>query len=935
MKGKAAAVIATCLVVLSGMAQMPVAAGPAGPSGGPALPPARGSTPDNDSEPNDDFANATLITGNATFSGGVGQGDYDYFKISLNSGATADTLDVRLTPMGGGTAMYIYDPNFFFILQDGPVAGATMALNFTAQLTGYYYIYLPNLGPCNYSLTTTLDSASFTNDGDNDPAHAVNIETAGYPYSTISTLDNRTDIQDFYKVHLNYSALISSEVLKAFLIVPPASTFGFLLYPAGGYDSGQQPPMMPNTGQNQSLTFSPTASGDYYLRVWGPRGSGQYILNVSKASGTADQNDAIDYASSLEKSDAHWYNITGSLTLGIDQDDYFQIEGAVSGQVFNCTVTSTDYDARDRTPNIQISLWNNTQVPIPPDPVENVADPVAFANARVQDEGIVYIQLNITEWAGAYSLTVYTNSPPQAGVPPDNISFPENTNNTTIKLAQIFSDPENDPLEYSWEMFGEINGNLTVNISDDANRTVTLTPSPGFRGSGSMSWTATDPNGEIATVMIDNVAVTRINHRPYIDLNYTIPPISIPKGGWDNTTLNMNSIFIDPDDDKMKYAASGNVHIRVSFPLDPENGVWPTGEVMFLPELGWTGSEVITFNATDYTDDGHPMLNSQDVYVTAEVVEIFIEKVSTLPISMLNISEDDVDSSLNMKDFFTSNSPNDTFTIIYLPSNASRLNVTLATDGQLTVRPQPDWSGSETLRFRGTCLHGLMANLSLTVNVLPVNDPPAFTSWSPNQTSVAISEGESQKFKVTVSDKESAVNQLKLNWTLDGVKVSSLTDYEFIANYDTVVGQPSKTFNVTVTVNDTQALVSLNWTLTVNNMNRPPRDARITFPPDGQAYDEGAKVHLIGAAADDDGDPLTYQWFDGTKLLGSGPEFNATKLKTGKHNITLEVSDGFGSTNITITIKVNAKKTPGFEMAAVATAAIAALVLVAGRRRRK
>ena len=945
MKGKAAAVIATCLVVLSGMAQFSAAAGQAGPSGGSAQPAARGSTPNNDSEPNDDFANATLITGSGTFSGGVGSGDMnDYFKISLQSGTTADTLEVRLKLEMGITELEVLDPNHFLLLRDGRVShqtGVTLMLNFTAFVTGYYFIHMQNMGPCNYTLTTILGSASFTTDGDNDPSTAIIVVPTGdniKTYNTSSTLDNRSDIQDIYKIHLDYSANIKTDVLKAYLRVPATGSFGLQLYAAGNYDPPDLTSKEPDPGTlgiNQSMTYSPVAAGDYYLRVWGPVGSGSYVLNISLASGASDQNDAIEYASSLDKTDAHWYNVTGNLTLGIDPNDFYQMEGVVLGQVFNCTVISADYDARDQTPNIQMGLWNNTQVQIPPDPSDVLANPVAYANARVQDAGIVYVELYLTEWAGGYSLTVYTNSPPQAGAPPVNISFPENTNNTTIKLAQIFSDPENDPLDYSWEMFGDIAGNLTVNISDDADRTVTLTPkTKNWRGSGSMSWTATDPSGESATVMIDNVEVTRINHAPEINANYTIPPISISKGGWDNTTLNLNSVFTDPDNDKMQFAAGYN-HIHVSFPKDPDNGVWPTGEVMFLPDMGWTGSEVITFNATDYTEDGKPMLTSPPVYVTAEVIEVFVEKVTVLPISALNLLEDGSDSSLNLRDYFSSNYPNDTFAIAYLNTNVSKLDVTLAADGRLTVKPQADWSGSETLRFRATCLHGLTGNLSLTVNVAPVNDPPAFTSWSPNQTAVGIDEGQSQKFKVAAFDKETATGQLKLNWTLDGVKVSSFTDYEFIANYDTVVGQPSKTFNVTVTVNDTQASAGLSWTLTVNNVNRAPRDARITFPPDESTYDEGAKVHLIGAAADDDSDPLTYQWYDGAKLLGSGPEFNATKLHVGKHNITMEVSDGQASTNATITIKVNAKKSPGFEMAAVATAAIAALVIIGvGRRKR-
>jgi hypothetical protein len=115
------------------------------------MPPARGPTPDNDSEPNDDFANATLITGSATFDGGVGMGDLDYYKINLNSGGTADTLEVRLTLLVGVTILDIYDPNQFLILRDGtpPQTGSTLKLSFTAFMTGYYYIYLRNMGPCN------------------------------------------------------------------------------------------------------------------------------------------------------------------------------------------------------------------------------------------------------------------------------------------------------------------------------------------------------------------------------------------------------------------------------------------------------------------------------------------------------------------------------------------------------------------------------------------------------------------------------------------------------------------------------------------------------------------------------------------------------------------------------------------------------------------
>ena len=945
MMRKAAAAIATCLVVLCGLAQFPVSAWPAGPEGGRAMAPQRGPTPDNDSEPNQDFVNATLISGSASFGGGVGGGDSDdYFRISLQTGPTADTLEVQLKLEYGRTYLEIMDPSHFILLRDGhidPKTGVTLKLSFTAFMTGNYFIHMMDKGPCNYTLTTIKGSAPFTGDGDDVPSGAtVVVPTGGNikTYNASSTLENHTDIHDLYKIYLDYSAGVKADVLKAYLTAPITGSFGLQLYASGQYgplDLTSSEPDFVTMGMNQSMTYSPQAAGDYYLRVWGPVGSGSYSLNISLATGTSDQNDAIDLATSLDNTEAHWYNVTGSLTLGIDQDDYYQISGVVPGQVFNCTLTSQDYDARDQTPNIQISMWNNTKVPIPPDPPEALAKPVAYSNARAQEAGAVYVQLYMTKWAGEYSLSIYTNSPPQIGMIVENISFPENTNNTTIKLANVFSDPEGDPLAFSYEMFGDLPGNLTVDIKDDPDRTVLLTPKAGFRGAGSMSWTATDSSGETATLVIESISVFRINHRPEINSSYTIPPVSIPKGVWDNTTLNMKNIFTDPDNDNMKFTATGNIHIRVSFPLDPQNAVWPTGEVMFLPDQGWTGREDISFTATDFTEEGQAMLTSDPVYVTAEVIEIFQEKITVKAAPTINMDEDTSNSSLFIRDYFSSNIPNDTFAFVYTASNISRLNVTLGADSRLTVRPADDWYGQETLRFKGTCPHGLTGNLSLAVNVAPVNDQPVFSSWSPNATAVTINEGQSQKFKVTPLDEDNTQNQLRMNWSVDGVRVSTSTDYELVAGYDMVAGQQSRIFNLVVTVNDTLSQAMMNWTVTVLNVNRPPRDARITFPPDGSTFDEGAKVHFIGAAADDDNDQLTFKWYDGTKLLGIGADYNATRLKAGRHNITLEVADPYSTVNASIIVKVNAKKSPGFEMAAAAAAAAAALVMIGIGRRRK
>ena len=932
MYRKAVALFASSLMILSALAAVAGAAsGTAGPLVVPAGP--RGPTPDNDSEPNNDFGNATLITGSASFSGVVGYGDFDYFKVNLNTGATADTLDVQLTCHNGITRLQIYDPNGYEILNDGP--GNALRLTFTAFISGYYYIYLPNMGPCDYTITTAKGTQAFSSDNDNTPATATAISPSiGNPYTTIGTMNNDTDVHDFYKVRLNYSEGISTDVLKAFLDIPSTGAFGLELYAAGS-PLALLTMFNPVNGGNQTMTYSPTASGDYYLRAWGVKGSGQYTLKVSKFTGTADQNGDRPSAGALSKTDAHWYNTTGDLTLGIDPDDFYMVEGVVIGQTFNCTLTSNDYDPSDLTPDIRIILHNDTDE-LQPDPYDNLADPVAHANSRMHAPGNFYVQLNLTEWAGAFDLTVFTNSPPEVVSQMANITFPENSTNTTIRLSQVFSDPEDDPLSYSYELFGEnLQGNVDIKIGTDADRTVTIMPKSGWRGVFSMDLTATDPFGESVTTTVQQVWVYGINHRPEI-ANASISTMLLAKGVPDTSTLNLALVFQDPDLlDRLVYTVTGNYSIRVSFPKEAANGIWPTGEVFLVPDLDFVGTEMLVFTATD---NGIPPLTSEPVAVTVDVRENLIEKVTSTEIPRLVMLEDSAEQTVNIAPNFNSNFAGDTFTFEYLGLNTSHLNVNLAADGKVTILPAEEWNGIEVLRFRATCQHGLNATATLTVEVKPVNDLPVFGSWTPVAFDQNITEGESIMFRINVSDEEMPLAQLKVNWTLDGVKVSSFQEYNFTTDYNTVLtSEGSRKLVLRVAVNDTLATVFLSWNVTVVNLNRAPGEVRITFPPDGSSYEEGAKVHFIGMALDEDGDAVTFQWYEGTKLLGAGTDFNYSKLKAGRHNITLKASDATNSGTANIIVKVNAKKSqPGFELLAViAAVALAAVGLASGGRRRR
>ncbi|MEM4728988.1 MAG: hypothetical protein QXH42_04410 [Thermoplasmata archaeon] len=935
MCGKKFACVAMGLILLCSFGSARVPADPSGCTTISALP-FRGSTPNNDSEPNNDFDNASLIEGSRSFGGGVGMGDaFDYFRIWLNTapspGANADLLKVELKLELGRTTLKIFDTyRRELLLQFPSGTGETLSVSFVAHVSGYHYIQLQDNGPCNYTLTTTITATPFTSDSDNDQAGAVDIDAAGLPYQISSTLNNSTDIYDLYKVRLNSSPGISVDVLKVFLQVPKSADFNLQLYRGAGATAVAESVNLVE-GFNETFTYSAAVADDYTLRVWAPSGSGTYTLMVNKFTGTSDGNDDLEHASEMVQTDLHWYNTTGDLALGIDPDDYYQISGVVTGQIFNCTVSSLDYDTRDMTPNIRIILLNSSGVEIPPDPEDNLARPVAKANAVSNDAGNMYIQLNLTRWAGAYDLRVYTNAPPQVLRAVPNVSIPENGTSTDIKLASVFEDPDGDPLEFSYELYGAIAGNLDVSVGSDPERTVTMTPRAGWTGAGWILWIASDPSGLTASAVQELVLVHRINHRPEI-LNPSPPPIVLEKNVPDFTSLNMKSIFYDPDGDKLWYNVTGNVSIRVTFARDKVNGIDHTGEVTLVPEMGFVGFETLFFTATD---NGLPVhLTSDPVPVLVEVREkAFEERLTVRPIPGITIPEDGEDSSLDLAAYFSSNSEGDTFTFVHVPREGSHIGVSLS-GSIVTLRPEANWSGIETLLFNGTCSHGLYATATVVVEVTPVNDPPELTDRFPTGTSVTIPEGEWVVFRVNATDLETPEHHLKLRWTKDGVNVSSTNSYNFTTSFDTVTRASSAVFWVNVSVSDGELSVTWNWSVTVLNVNRAPMGVRILSPMSNSAYDEGTKIRFWGTAEDEDGDELSYTWWDGEKQLGAGDYFNYSKLKPGKHTITLKVSDGEAEESATVIVKINEKRSPGFGALCLVASGAGALLLIRRRRAR-
>ena len=100
-------------------------------------------------------------------------------------------------------------------------------------------------------------------------------------------------------------------------------------------------------------------------------------------------------------------------------------------------------------------------------------------------------------------------------------------------------------------------------------------------------------------------------------------------------------------------------------------------------------------------------------------------------------------------------------------------------------------------------------------------------------------------------------------------------------------------------------------TVQVDGCNQPPvanAGADQSVAMTGAA---GATVTLDGSASTDDGQvqPLSYTWYEGATLLGTGPTLDFT-FPLGAHNLTLVVFDGVYSASDTVTVTVEDRIAP-------------------------
>ncbi|MEH7506997.1 tandem-95 repeat protein, partial [Priestia megaterium] len=431
--------------------------------------------------------------------------------------------------------------------------------------------------------------------------------------------------------------------------------------------------------------------------------------------------------------------------------------------------------------------------------------------------------------------------------------------------AVVGTDVDGNPLSYQLQN-RPTNGVAVVN----ANGTFSYQPNLNFNGSDQFTVLVSDGQGGTAVSTV-TINVIPVNDPPITsNVSFTIA---------EDSTLINRVVAVDPDGDPLTF----------SLQTTPGNGVAVVntdGTFSYQPNLNFNGTDQFTVLVSD--GQGGTAVSTVTVIVTP------VNDAPTVPNYTFSTQEDspvvgavvgtDVDG--NPLSYQLQNGPTNGIAAV----NA---------DGTFSYQPNLNFNGTDQFTVLVSDGQGGTAVSTVTINVIPVNDPPITSNVS-----FTIAEDSTLINRVVAVDPDGNPLTFSLQ-TAPGNGVA-------VVNADgTFSYQPNLNFNgtdrFTVLVSDGQGGTAVSTvTVIVTPVNDAPTVPNYTFTTQEDSPVVGAVV-----GTDVDGNPLSYQLqngptngiaavnADGTFSYQPNLNFNGTD------QFTVLVSDGQGGTAVsTVTINV-------------------------------
>ncbi|MGP0690680.1 tandem-95 repeat protein, partial [Priestia aryabhattai] len=431
--------------------------------------------------------------------------------------------------------------------------------------------------------------------------------------------------------------------------------------------------------------------------------------------------------------------------------------------------------------------------------------------------------------------------------------------------AIVGTDVDGNPLSYQLQV-APTNGVAAVN----ADGTFSYQPNPNFNGTDQFTVLVSDGQGGTAVSTV-TINVIPVNDPPITsNVSFTIA---------EDSTLINQIVAVDPDGDSLTF----------SLQAAPGNGVAAVnadGTFSYQPNPNFNGTDQFTVLVSD--GQGGTAVSTVTVIVTP------VNDAPTVPNYTFSTQEDSPVIGAIVGTDVDGNPLS--YQLQVVPTNGV---AAVNADGTFSYQPNPNFNGTDQFTVLVSDGQGGTAVSTVTINVIPVNDPPITSNVS-----------------FTIAEDSTLINQIvavdpdgdSLTFSLQAAPGNGVA----VVNVDgTFSYQPNLNFNgtdrFTVLVSDGQGGTAVSTvTVIITPVNDAPTVPNYTFSTQEDSPVIGA---IVGT--DVDGNPLSYQLqvaptngvaavnADGTFSYQPNPNFNGTD------QFTVLVSDGQGGTAVsTVTINV-------------------------------
>jgi hypothetical protein len=483
---------------------------------------------------------------------------------------------------------------------------------------------------------------------------------------------------------------------------------------------------------------------------------------------------------------------------------------------------------------------------------------------------------------GADNFTI-DNGPEVTG-PAPTVTMDEDTQDTSIDMTTLFTDPDGDPIVF-WGVLGSEN----IAAVKDASQKVTLTPAADWFDTETITLIAADEDNCPTEVEVQ-VTVNPVNDAPH-KLG-TLPGVTLLESQIKDA-FNLYEYFDDIDNAELTFEASG--FDRVGVTVKASGQVTMTGPSDLAN--GEEFSELITFKASDA--GGLSVEDNSLVTVTA----VNNPPVKDSAVTNIEMEEDSTDSSLKLSDHYSD--PDDASLNYEITGNLF-IDVDIDTDTVVTLTPEADWNGEEKLTLTVSDGTNPVLTDEFYVTVTAVNDAPILTTSSFEE--VEFEEDEDYTTTAKVDTLFDDIDGDTLTYSL----VGGTDDLEITLNQDlTVSFEPVKNWfgkeDYTIKASDGKVEVEYPATVEVTSVNDPV--VIDSYSPLATSIDirENDKVDFSVVASDEDGTEPNYIWSVNNEPksdIGADYSFTTDYTSAGSYVVKVKVTDGDTEKTLTWNVKV-------------------------------